>query len=87
MPFHRKAAYDGTDCYGMSKEELGEVMPGRAEKFLSDREIVAVADFIVGYFQGRTELADADCAIFFGVDSKTCQHVRETGVAVGGSGH
>jgi hypothetical protein len=51
----------------MSKEELGEVMPGRAEKFLSDREIVAVADFIVGYFQGRSELADADCAIFFGV--------------------
>lgn len=84
MPFHRKTAYEGYDCYGLSKEELGDALPGRANAFLSNREINAVAGFIEGFFKGRTTVADADCEIFFGVGSKTCRHFSMVGA--GGSG-
>lgn len=89
MPYHRKDAYDGYECYGgMTKEELGEDMPGRSRMTLSARQIKHVAGFIIDHFKGRSnELVKSDCTIFFG-KSKMCTHLKSVAAtATGGGGH
>ena len=87
MPYFRKDAYKGYNCYDMTIEELGDdLMPPRARTPLKGRQIRDVATFIVEFWQGRSdELTQADCQIFFG-DSKMCNNLDllESG---GGNGH
>jgi hypothetical protein len=84
MPSHHKSAYKGYDCYGLTKEDLGEDLPGRSRYTLSMRQINNVSDFIVEHFKGRTnDLVRSDCTIFFG-DSRMCRNLDMAGGAGGG---
>jgi len=87
MPFHAKDAYDSLSCYGdMKQEDLGEDMPGKAQRLLSLRQIESLADFIATNYQGRDNQLDlGDCRLFFGT-SKMCTNMEAAAAAGGGGG-
>lgn len=73
MPFHDKNAYGKTDCYGISKDDPGVTLPPRAIKFLSDRDIEAVADYVVAVLKGKPQQpTHAECVAFWGSETRAC---------------
>jgi mono/diheme cytochrome c family protein len=54
MPHFDKFAYDDTKCYGLSVAEVGKDMPPPPHSTsLTQREIAAVADYILARFVGK----------------------------------
>jgi mono/diheme cytochrome c family protein len=54
MPHFDKYAYEDTPCYGLSKEQVGQNMPPVPHSTsLNQREIAAVADYILATFVGK----------------------------------
>jgi hypothetical protein len=76
MPYHKRGAYDGTDCYGLKREHLGKDIPVEGSTFLRPAEIEAVADYVISAIQGRGEPTYAECTAFFGESARACASYR-----------
>jgi mono/diheme cytochrome c family protein len=54
MPHFDKSAYEETDCYGLSVGQVGKDMPPPPHSnSLTQREISAVADYVLARFVGK----------------------------------
>lgn len=54
MPHFDKYAYEDTKCYGLNVEQVGQNMPPFPHSTsLTQREIAAVADYILATFAGK----------------------------------
>ena len=76
MPYHQRGAYDGTECYGLSREDLGKDIPVQGTSFLRPAEAEAVADYVITQMQGRGEPSYAECAAYFGDGARACNQYR-----------
>lgn len=83
MPYHRRGAYDGTECYGLSREDLGKDIPVEGATLLRPAEVEAVAEYMINALQGRGEPGYADCAAFFGEGNRACNPYRTAGATPG----
>lgn len=75
MPFHFRNAYTddpATSCYGITVAEIGDQMPNRARAFLSEREIEAIADYVMAWIIGRGEPTLEECELYFGAGHASC---------------
>jgi mono/diheme cytochrome c family protein len=78
MPYFLRDAYDDKNCYGLSKQDLGSMMPPEAPgTFLRPQEINAVADYVVARVKGKGEPNYAQCAEFFGEGSRVCDVYKD----------
>ena len=78
MPYHDKRAYGGkVDCYGLTAEQVGEDKPPKAIKFLSDRDIGAVADYVLTVLKGKPEEPTLEeCIAFWGSETRACDKYK-----------
>ena len=79
MPFHLRTAYTddpATSCYGITEAEIGDQKPNRTRAFLSDREIEAVADYVMAWIMGRGDPTLEECELYFGVGHNSCAPYR-----------
>jgi mono/diheme cytochrome c family protein len=76
MARHSRRAYTddpATSCYGVTEEEMGDLLPNPAPNFLSDREIEAVADYVMAWVLGRDEKPTLEeCVFYFGEGHVAC---------------
>ena len=79
MPYHGRKVYktDNTDCYDSTAEELGEDLPPRARKLLSERELNAVVDYVVNVIQGSGEPTLEQCTAYWGEKSRQCDSFKK----------
>lgn len=85
MPYHLRGAYDGDECYGLTREAVGKDMPIEGKTFLRPSEIEAVTDYVIASLQHRGEPSYTDCEAFFGAGARTC-NVYKTAAAAPGAG-
>jgi hypothetical protein len=78
MPYHLRGAYDEASkpCFGLSRQDLAALMPPEATHFLRQTETEAVADYVLANIKGKGEITHADCAAFFGTESRLCHIYR-----------
>src|SRR5207237_901662 len=84
MPYHLRDAYDGKECYGLSREQLGKIVPQAAATFMRPSEIALVTDYVLVKVKSRGEPSYAECLEFFGEGSRVCntlktEHATESG--------
>ncbi len=72
MPYHDRDAYDGAGCYGLTRETVGSHIPPAAANFLREADIEVVIDYVIANIKGKGEPDYADCATFFGTESRMC---------------
>lgn len=79
MPYHGREAFKGDDksCYNKTGKELGENIPPRARKLLSERELDAVVDYVVQVIQGSGKPDLEQCVAFWGEKSRQCDAFRK----------
>ncbi len=78
MPYHARGAYKSVDCYeGSTREEFGEDFPPKAAKLLRDRQIEAVADYLIAKLQGQGEATYDQCIDFWGEGSRQCTAMQK----------
>ena len=66
MPHFDRFAYTDKRCYGMTENDLGKLVPDRADATLQPFEIDAVADYIATKVKGAGPVTRAQCLTFFG---------------------
>ena len=77
MPYHDRAAYQASDCYGgLTKGDLAADFPPKAATFLRDQEILAVVAYVESALQGKAAPTVDDCLAFWGEDSRECAAMR-----------
>ena len=77
MPYHDSFAYTDDRCYGVTAEQLGDLIPQRTiESTLQRREIEAVADYLLARVMGRGEITLQECEVFWGVGAGRCDEYR-----------
>src|SRR5262249_50743280 len=72
MPYHDRFAYTDDRCYGVKAADLGNQMPQRASEPLQQREIEALADYVVAGLKGRGPVTQAECLAYFGAGAANC---------------
>jgi mono/diheme cytochrome c family protein len=72
MPYHLRAAWNSTECYGMKAADIGTDMPPTAAKFLRDHQIEAVADYVIEHLKGHGAPTKEECVAFWGDDAREC---------------
>jgi mono/diheme cytochrome c family protein len=72
MPFFTRGAYDSVECYGMTRQDVGNRMPPEANIFLRATDVEAVADYVIAHVKGKGEPTYTDCTDFFGETSRVC---------------
>lgn len=75
MPYFSRDSYpaDGVpQCYNLTSKDLETMHVAQAGVFLRPEEIAAVADYVLGAIKGKGDPSLADCAAFFGEESKAC---------------
>ncbi|MGI9420885.1 MAG: c-type cytochrome [Geminicoccaceae bacterium] len=78
MPYHARGAYTSVDCYGGStKDDFGSDAPPKAAKLLRDRQIEAVADYLIAKLQGQGEATFEQCIDFWGDGARQCSSMKE----------
>lgn len=78
MPFHIRGAYKSVDCYdGSTKADFGDDFPPKAAKLLRDRQIEAVADYLIVKLQGQGEATYEQCIDFWGDGSRQCAAMKK----------
>ncbi|MBI29051.1 MAG: cytochrome C [Pelagibacteraceae bacterium] len=78
MPYFHRAAYkDAKICWDMTAEDMGEDMPKKGKKTLSDKSVAALADYIIAKIKGRGKITTAECEEYFSVGSRRCDGFRE----------
>lgn len=81
MPYHKRGAYDGEGCFGLTRESLGKEAPVEPATFLRPAEMEAVADYVLAAMKGKGEPGYADCAAFFGEGARVCNSLKASGPA------
>ncbi len=77
MPYFDRKAYSDDRCYGMTFEDFSDAdgnRPLQGKKYLNDRQVNAVADFVIAELQGK-EVTRAYCEKFFGGPTKQCETI------------
>ena len=87
MPHFTNDPYKDGKCYGMSNEDVKEIMPPAANVVLREREIEAVADYVVANIKGKGEPNLADCVSYFGDTSRVCDIYRPKAAGAVASRH
>jgi hypothetical protein len=77
MPHFDRFAYTDKRCYGMTAQDLGNLVPDRAEKTLQPFEIDAVADYVAIKLKGAGPVTRAQCTAFFGGTEAQCAKYPE----------
>lgn len=75
MPYFDRKAYKEKLCYEMILEDFAgdeDNRPLQGKKYLNDRQIDAVADFIIGELQGK-EITRVYCEKYFGGPTRQCE--------------
>lgn len=77
MPYHERAAYRDSRCYGMA---ISDFAPGNAPvrgKTFSDRDVANVVSYLQTYVIGLGEPTYAECADFFdNPDAHACRSLK-----------
>ena len=74
MPyFQRNAWTERAPCYGMTAAEVGDLIPDKADKMLSDRSLDAIIAVIFEEFVGKTEITREICVDFVGEGATRCK--------------
>ena len=78
MPYHARGAFKTVDCYGGSTlADFGRGAPPKAAKLLRNRQIEAVADYLIAKLQGQGEATFAQCVEFWGEGARQCAGMKE----------
>lgn len=85
MPHFTTDSYKDGKCYGMSSDDVKDIMPPAANVVLRPREIDAVADYVLANIKGKGDPSLTDCVSFFGDTSRVCDIYRPK--PAGGSRH
>jgi mono/diheme cytochrome c family protein len=72
MPFFARGAYDEVKCHGLNRQEAGAQMPPEGGTFLRQKDIEAVADYVIAHIKGHGEPTFAECTAFFSSTSRVC---------------
>ncbi len=59
-------------CFGMTRAEVGAMMPIKADTTLSDRQVVNVVAYIFANLAGKGPVTAAECDAFFGAGNPKC---------------
>jgi mono/diheme cytochrome c family protein len=86
MPFFVRGAYDEVKCYGMNREEAAGHMPPEAGTFLRQKDIEAVADYVLAHIKGAGEPTYAECVTFFSSTSRVCDIYKKQDDAAASTG-
>lgn len=77
MPYHVRGAYKSVDCYsGVTEADLGGDFPPKAAKLLRDRQVEAVADYLLAELLGKGEATYQECVDFWGEGSRQCASMK-----------
>jgi mono/diheme cytochrome c family protein len=76
MPFFTRGAYDEIKCHDMNRQDLGAQMPPEGGTFLRQKDIEAVADYVLAHVKGAGEPTYAQCVDFFSSSSRVCDIYR-----------
>lgn len=76
MPHFTNDPYKGGKCYGMSQDDVKDIMPPAANVVLGPQEIDAVADYVLANIKGKGDPNLTDCVAFFGDTSRVCDIYR-----------
>ena len=82
MPYFDKTAYKDNACYDMTFDDFAQDADNRplqGKRFLNDRQVNAIADFVVTELQGKT-ITKTYCEQFFGRSARQCEEVSAQGV-------
>ncbi len=75
MPYFDRKAYKKNECYGLTFDDFtGDEnnRPLQGKKYLNDRQVHAIVDFIVSDIQGKP-ITKAYCEKYFGGPTKECE--------------
>ncbi len=73
MPHFTPDPYgDDKKCYGLTKDDVKDMMPPAANIVLHQADIEAVANYVVTQIKGKGDPTLADCQAFFGTQSRVC---------------
>ena len=78
MPYFDREAYKNNECYGLTFEDFIDDQnnrPLQGKKYLNDRQVSAVADFIITELQGK-QVNKAYCEMFFGGSTRECNLIE-----------
>jgi len=78
MPYFDRKAYKNDDCYGLTFADFADDennRPLKAKKYLNDRQINAVVDFVAAELQGKA-VTKAYCEKYFGGPTRECELVQ-----------
>lgn len=73
MPFFDVRAYVDSRCYGMTAAQIGGDRPPPGTPNLIQREIDAVADYVIAKIAGRGPITREECVEYFEADVSRCQ--------------
>lgn len=76
MPHFTTDPYTGGKCYGLSSEDVKAILPPAANVVLRQREIDAVADYVIANIKGKGDPGLEDCVGYFGDTSRVCDIYR-----------
>jgi mono/diheme cytochrome c family protein len=72
MPHFTPDPYGDRKCYGLSKDDVKDMMPPAANVVLHQADIEAVADYVISQIKGKGDPTLEDCQTFFGTQSRVC---------------
>ena len=78
MPYFDRKAYKNDDCYGLTFSDFADDednRPLQAKKYLNDRQVGAVVDFLITEVQGKP-ITKTYCEKYFGGPTKECELVK-----------
>ena len=58
-------------------EDMGEDMPKKGKKTISEKSIAALTDYIIAKIVGKGKITAAECEEYFSVGSKRCEGFRQ----------
>ena len=87
MPHFTADPYRDRGCYGLSGEDVKDMMPPNANLLLRPQEIDEVASYVVSTIEGKGDPGLTDCQAFFGSTSRVCDVYRPQADAAGGTHH
>ncbi|MDA0654496.1 MAG: cytochrome c [Proteobacteria bacterium] len=73
MPsFQRTAWTDRAPCWGMVADDVGDMIPDKAETALADRLLNALVEMIFAEFVGKPDITQEMCTDFLGQAAARC---------------
>ncbi|HJP34855.1 MAG TPA: cytochrome c [Gammaproteobacteria bacterium] len=77
MPYFDRDAYKDDRCYGLTFDDFAnddDNRPLQGKKYLNERQVNAVADFVIAELQGK-EVTKAYCEKYFGGPTRQCEAI------------